>query len=123
MNHETWIDIAALVVAAASLAMTFIRTARLQGADRQRIRTMEEASAKLASAESLEALALRIEELEGDAKLVAAALTKVAVIDTKLDGLDRLVMRETEAIRHSLRVLEARSLDPAPGRSRRSGGG
>lgn len=123
MAHDFWIDIAALVVAAASLAMTFIRTARMQGGDRQRIRSVEEAAAKLASSESLDALATRVEELEGDAKLVAAALTKVAVIDAKLDGLDRLVMRETEAIRISLRVLEARSFDPAPGRSRRSTGG
>lgn len=120
MGNELWIDVSALVIAAASLLMTYIRTARLQGSDRQRIRQVEEGVAKLASAESLAALAGRVEDLEGDVKLVATALTKVAVIETKLDGLDRLVMRETEEIKHSLRLLETRSFEPGPPRGRRS---
>lgn len=65
--------------------------------------------------------ATRIEALVVDP--VAVRKVQAGVYNTKLDGLDRLVMRETEAIRHSLRVLEARSLEPAPSRSRRSPGG
>lgn len=117
MTNEPWIDLGALLVAGASLLMTYIRTARLQGGDRQRIKSVEDLVVKLATAESMEALATRVEMLEGDIKLVATALTKVAVIETKLDGLDRLMTRETDEIKHSLRGLEKRSFDPLLGRS------
>jgi hypothetical protein len=122
MTLELWIDLGALSVAGVSLLMTYVRTARMHGGDRQRIKFAEDAIAKLAAAESVTALAARIDDLEGDVKLVAAALTKVAVIEAKLDGLDRLMTRETDEIKHTLRGLETRSLDPPPARTRRSAG-
>ena len=36
-----WLNYAALSIAAASLATSFLRTARVQGADRQRISALE----------------------------------------------------------------------------------
>jgi hypothetical protein len=45
-----------------------------------------------------------------EVKLVASALTKVAVIESKLDGLDRLMTREMDEIKHTLRGLEPHGL-------------
>lgn len=108
MNGQMWIDLAALAVATASFVTAYVRTIRLQGADRQRIKSTEDAIARLATAASVEALSVRVGDLEGDLKLVATALTKVAVIESKLDGLDRLMMRETDEIKYTLRALEKR---------------
>jgi hypothetical protein len=105
-DFQSWLEFAALGVACASLGMTYLRTARMQGSERQRIRALEDAFLKLATAESVAALASRLDALEGEVKLVATALTKVAVIEVKLDGLDRLMMRETESIRFALRELQ-----------------
>ena len=41
-----------------------------------------------------------------DLQAPAKNLTKVAVIEAKLDGLDRLMTRETDEIKHTLRALE-----------------
>jgi hypothetical protein len=108
MDFQSWLEFAALGVACASLAMTYLRTARMQGSERQRIRALEEAIEKLATAESVAALATRLDGLEGEVKLVATALTKVAVIEAKLDSLDRLMMREMNEVKHVLRGLEDR---------------
>jgi hypothetical protein len=108
MDFQSWLEFAALGVACASLWLTYLRTARMQGSERQRIRALESAIIKLATAESVAALATRLDALEGEVKLVATALTKVAVIESKLDSLDRLMMRETDEIKHSLRALKAR---------------
>jgi hypothetical protein len=83
----------------------------MQGSERQRIRALEDAIVKLATAESVAALASRLDALEGEVKLVATALTKVAVIEAKLDGLDRLMTREADAIKHALQGLEGRHAD------------
>ena len=105
-----WIDVGALAVAALSVLMSYLRTARLQGSDRQRIKSVEDAIGRVASVDSVSALATRIDDLEGEVKLVSTALTKIAVIDVKLDALDRLMSRETDEIKRSLRGLEARSV-------------
>jgi len=106
MSAGDWFGAGALVVAFASLVMAWLRTARIQGGERQRVRALEEAILRLATAESVAALATRLDALEGEVKLVASALTKVAVIEAKLDGLDRLMTRETDEIKHTLRALE-----------------
>ncbi len=111
-----WLNYGALAVAAASLLATFLRTARVQGADRQRIAALEGRAAGLATAESLIAVASRVEELEREVKTVTRALNQVGIIATKVDGLDRLVTREMDEIKHTLRKLEERSFSPAPGR-------
>ena len=95
----------------------------MQGADRQRLKAVEEALARHASAESVGALAGRMDELEHDLKQIAAALSKVAVVETKLDGLDRLMTRELDEIKHSLRGIQARGFDPPATRSRRAAPG
>lgn len=108
MDYQSWLEFGALGVACASLGLTYLRTARMQGGERQRVRALEDAIVKLATAESVAALASRLDALEGEVKLVATTLTRVAVIDVKLDGLDRLVTRELDAIMNALRGLERR---------------
>jgi hypothetical protein len=111
-----WLNYAALAVAAASLAATFLRTARTQGADRQRIAALEARAENLATAESLFAVGARVDDLERAVKEVNRTLNQVGIIATKVDGLDRLVTREMDEIKHTLRKLEERSFAPAPGR-------
>ncbi|MDR3513882.1 MAG: hypothetical protein P4L73_19765 [Caulobacteraceae bacterium] len=101
------------MLSATSVMMTYVRTARLQGADRQRIATVERALAQHASSESVTAMGGRIDELEADVKQVAAAMTRIAVIETQLTGLDRLMTRDMDELKHSLRRLEERSFEPA----------
>jgi len=106
-----WFSAGALLISALAFGTVLLRTARIQGGDRQRIAATEDAIARLASTEALSALTLRVGDLEGDVKLVASAIAKVAVIDAKLDALDRLMSRETEEIKRSLRGLEAQRFD------------
>jgi len=118
-----WLNYAALAIAAASLATSFLRTARVQGADRQRIAGLEGLAAHLATGEGLVALGARVDDLERAVKEVNRTLNQVGIIATKVDGLDRLVTREMDEIKHTLRKLEERSFAPAPARStpRRAG--
>ena len=113
LSPSDWFSAGALLIASLALGTAFLRTARMQGGDRQRIKAAEDAIGRLASGDALAALALRVTDLEGDVKLVASALAKVAVIDAKLDALDRLMSRETDEIKRSLRGLEARRFDRA----------
>ncbi len=115
MRIETWLEFGALGVACLSLGLTYLRTARLQGSERQRIRALEDAIQRLATAESVAALATRLDALEGEVKIVATALTKVAVIESKLDGLDRLMMIELDELKYMLRGMDGRT----PGRTGR----
>jgi hypothetical protein len=125
LDYQYWLEFGALGVACVSLGLTYLRTARMQGSERQRVRALEDAIVKLATAESVAALASRLDALEGEVKLVATTLTKVAVIDVKLDGLDRLVTRELDAIMHALRGLESRHVEGQVGspRGRRAASG
>ena len=50
-------------------------------------------------------------------KEVNRTLNQVGIIATKVDGLDHLVTREMDEIKHTLRKLEERSFAPAPPRS------
>jgi hypothetical protein len=118
MDYQPWLEFAALGVASASLAMTYLRTARMQGGERQRVKALEDSFQKLATAESVAALASRLDALEGEVRLIATALAKVAVIDVRLDGLDRLMSTQLEAISHALRGLEGRPFDAPSGGSR-----
>ncbi len=113
LSPSDWFSAGALLVAGLALGTAFLRTARMQGGDRQRIKASEEAIGRLASADALAALGSRVSDLESDVKLVASAIAKVAVIDAKLDALDRLMSRETDEIKRSLRGLEARRFDQA----------
>jgi hypothetical protein len=70
------------------------------------------------SAEVDEDGATRIEALVVDP--VAVRKVQLGVYRTKLDGLDRLVTRELDEIKHSLRGIEARGFEPPPARTRRS---
>lgn len=103
----------ALLVSAAGLGMTYMRTARMQGSDRQRIKALEDVVTKLATFESVVALGGRLSEVESEMHTFGNAMTKVAVIETKVDGLDRLMTRELDEIKHSLRSLTSRSFDPS----------
>lgn len=84
----------------------------MQGADRQRLGALEERLEKHASSESVNAMGGRLDELEADVKQVAAAVTEVLVVKEKVMGLDRLMTRELDEIKHGLRRLEGRSFDP-----------
>jgi hypothetical protein len=121
MGPRSWLELGALAVAGASLAVTYLRGARMQGAERQRVRTLEAAIAKLASSEGLAGLALRFEALEAEVKLLGAEAARIAVIDSKLDGLDRLVSRDLDEIKTSVRALQDRP--PAAARARRAAAG
>jgi Flp pilus assembly protein TadB len=113
---QEWLNIAAVIIAAVALLTSFIRTARVQGADRQRIEAVEGRLTNLATIESVTALACRVDDQERDLKEMSQALNQVGIIATKVDGLDRLVTREMDEIKHTLRKLEERSFSPAPGR-------
>jgi hypothetical protein len=113
------LNYAAIAIAAASLATSVLRTARVQGADRQRIAALEGWAASLATGESVTAIGQRVDELELAVKEVNRTLNQVGIIATKVDGLDRLVTREMDEIKHTLRKLEERSFAPAPVRPAR----
>lgn len=113
MSPGDWFGAGALVVAFASLLTAWLRTARTQGGERQRVRALEDAILRLATAESVAALATRLDALESEVKLIASALTKIAVIEAKLDGLDRLMTRETDELKHTLRGLEPHGVSAA----------
>ena len=83
---------------------------------RQRIAALEGRAANLATGESLFAIGARVDDLERAVKEVNRTLNQVGIIATKVDGLDRLVTREMDEIKHTLRKLEERSFAPAPGR-------
>ena len=117
-----WLNYGALAIAAASLATSFLRTAGVQGADRQRIAALEGLAAHLATGEGLTAIAIRVDDLERAVKEVNRTLNQVGIIATKVDGLDRLVTREMDEIKHTLRKLEERSFSPAPARAPRRAG-
>lgn len=119
MILSTYIAGGALVISAAGFLVGLFRTARIQGADRQRIRNLETALAKQASSESVRAMGGRIAELEDDVKQVVAAVAEVSVVKEKVMGLDRLVTTQLDEIKHSLRRMEERSFDPAPPATRR----
>lgn len=113
MGSGDWLGLGALGVSGVGLAMTYLRTARMQGSDRQRIKSLEDGASKLASLESVAALGGRLNEVETEMHTFGNAMTKVAVIETKVDGLDRLMTRELDEIKHSLRSLTSRSFDPS----------
>jgi uncharacterized membrane protein len=118
---QDWLNYGSLAVAALALLTSFLRTARVQGADRQRLKVIEDRQANLATVESVTALVGRVDEQERDLKEMTQAMNQVGIIATKVDGLDRLVTREMDEIKHTLRKLEERSFSPAPGRPARAG--
>lgn len=103
MDINGWIGLGAAIIAGLGLLMTYMRTARMQGGDRARLKAVEDLCLKLATVESVSAQGRRIDDLEKEVQQVANALTKLAVLETKLDGLDRLMTRELDEIKHSLR--------------------
>lgn len=113
----------ALAVSAASFWMSYSRSQRLQGEDRQKLTQLETALRQHASSESVVNLGGRLDELEADVKQVAGALAEVRVVKEMVIGLDRLVTTQLDEIKHSLRRFEERSFDPAspaaPGRRKR----
>lgn len=111
---QEWVNYASFAIAALALLTTFIRTARVQGADRQRLTALEARVLNLATTESVSGLSTRVDDQERDLKEMSQALNQVGIIATKVDGLDRLVTREMDEIKHTLRKLEERSFSPAP---------
>jgi type II secretory pathway component PulJ len=97
------VNYAALAVAAASLLTSYLRTAKLQGADRQRIATLEARCAALASEEAVASSRKRIEDLERQMREVLTSLGAVGVLAESVKGLDRLVTVQLDEIKWSLR--------------------
>jgi type II secretory pathway component PulJ len=106
-----WVNYAALAVAAASLLTSYLRTAKLQGADRQRIAALEARCAALASDEAVASDRKRIDDLERQMREVLTSLGAVGVLAESVKGLDRLVTVQLDEIKWSLR----RSNDAAAG--------
>lgn len=103
MTPSDWFSGFASVGAFGALMLSFFKGARLQGADSQRLGALEG----------------RLNELEADVKHVVATVAEVFVVKEKVIGLDRLMTRELDEIKHTLRRLEERSFDPAqPARTR-----
>ena len=113
-----WVNYAALAVAAASLLTSYLRTAKLQGADRQRIAALEDRCAALASDESVASDRKRIDDLERQMREVLTSLGAVGVLAESVKGLDRLVTVQLDEIKWSLRRSNeaAANADPPPRR-------
>lgn len=84
----------------------FWNWARRTGSQTTRINAIEHTISGLATNESVTALSDRLVTLEETVKQASTTMTEVRVFATKLEGLDRLVTRELDEIKHSLRRIE-----------------
>lgn len=109
MELTQWAAILAVLVSLASVAMSLLRSARLAGADQQRVESLEHAVGNLATAESVLSNRTRIDTLEHRVKNIDQALNQVGVLAANLQGLDRLVTQQLDEIKYTLRRLDGTS--------------
>lgn len=116
MNLSDWAALIAILASSGNVLWSVYAGAKLQGADRQRLKNVEEElDGKVAKIEA-ENLERRVSDLENDMQKATDSIKELPVISERLYGLDRLITVQMDEMKHSMRhiqeTIEARFKEP-----------